>query len=267
MFFSRRNLVGGLGAAAVAATAPQAADAQTPKRVGLVGMIKPTITQGPIEEVIPFLPAGMAYAPVYLNIANGSRDEFANAMPVYERNIAILAAQKCDLIHPEGAPPFMLLGPQREAEVVSGWEKRYGIPMFTSSQNHVNALRALKVKRIVGATYLPPEQNQVFARYFTQVGFTVLSMDGFEVPFNKVQDVPSEQIADYIRRNVRKQTGVDGIYVLGSGWRILDIIDPLEKEFGIPFLHPVIGRAWEIQKRLGIHQPKTGYGRLIAELP
>ncbi len=267
MNVSRRGLVGALGAAALGPVVAAAADAQAGKRFGLVGMIKPTITQGPIEEVIPFLPAGMAYAPVYLSIANGTRDEFSNAMPVYERNIAILAAQRCDLIHAEGAPPFMLLGAQREAEVVAAWQKTYGIPIFTSSQNQVNALRALKAKRIVGATYLPPEQNSVFAKYFESVGINVLSMNGFEVDFNKVQDVPSARIADYIRTNVRKQTGVDAIYILGSGWRILDIIEPLEKEFGIPVLHPVLGRAWEIQKRLGIHQPMPGYGRLIAELP
>jgi maleate cis-trans isomerase len=55
--------------------------------------------------------------------------------------------------------------------------------------------------------------------------------------------------------------------MLGSGWRTLDIIEPLEKEFGIPVFHPVIVRAWEIQKRLKIHVPKAGYGRLMAELP
>jgi maleate isomerase len=267
MKVSRGKLVQTAGAAAITGASMGAAEAQAPKRWGLIGMIKPTITQGPIEELIPFLPAGLGYAPVYLNIQNGATSEFATAMPVYERNIEILAAQKCDIIHPEGAPPFMLLGPQRETEVVDGWKKRYGIPMFTSSQNHVNAFRALKVKRIVGATYLPPDQNRVFANYFNAVGFNVLSMDGFKADFNKIQDVPAEQIADYIRANVRKQTGVEGIYVLGSGWRILEIIEPLEKEFGIPFLHPVIGRAWQIQKLLGIRQPKMGYGRLIAELP
>jgi hypothetical protein len=51
-------------------------------------MIKPNIVQGPIEELIPFLPPGIAYVPVYLDFGSGTRDEFATAMPTYERNIA-----------------------------------------------------------------------------------------------------------------------------------------------------------------------------------
>jgi maleate cis-trans isomerase len=161
----------------------------------------------------------------------------------------------------------MIQGHAREDAIVSGWEKKYNVSIFTSSQNQVNAMHALGVKRIVGATYLPAEQNQLFAKYFTDVGFTVLSMDGFDVPFTKVQDVPSSEILAYIRKNVQRATNPDCIYMLGSGWKTLDIIDPLEKEFGIPVLHPVMVRAWEIQKRLKIRYPKTGYGRLMATLP
>jgi maleate cis-trans isomerase len=48
---------------------------------------------------------------------------------------------------------------------------------------------------------------------------------------------------------------------------VSDIIGPLEKELGIPVVHPVIARAWEIQKRLHLHLPIPGYGKLLAELP
>lgn len=78
---------------------------------------------------------------------------------------------------------------------------------------------------------------------------------------------PVEELIPYIRKNAQKATNPDAIYMLGSGWHTLDIIEPLEKEFGIPVFHPVIVRAWEIQKRLKIHVPKSGYGRLMPELP
>jgi maleate cis-trans isomerase len=59
--------------------------------------------------------------------------------------------------------------------------KHYTTPIFTSAQNQVHALRALKAKRIVGATYFSPEQNQLFANYFTAAEMTVLSTDGVPV--------------------------------------------------------------------------------------
>ena len=267
MDVSRARLMTGLAGTALGIAASAPAGAEAAKRAGTVGMIKPAITQGPIEEIIPFLPAGLAYVPAYLNFAAGTEGEFAAAMPVYERLIALLADQKCDMIAAEGAPPFMIQGPAREAEITAAWEKAYGIPIFTSSQNQVRALHALGAKKILGATYLNGKQNQLFAKYFTDVGFTVLGMNGMDVPFATVQDVPSAKIADYIRGQVAQAPGADVIYILGSGWRILEIIGPLEKELGIPILHPVIARAWEIQKRLHVHDPKPGYGRLMAELP
>ena len=55
--------------------------------------------------------------------------------------------------------------------------------------------------------------------------------------------------------------------LLGSGWRVLEIIDTLEEDLGVPVIHPVPARCWEIQRRLTINQPVKGYGRLLAELP
>jgi maleate isomerase len=261
---SRRGFAAGAAAASVAAACTLPAGA---KPMGIVGMIKPTRRPGTLEEIIPFLPPGVGMIPVYLDITRGTRDEFAIVMPAYEKEVALLAEQRCDVIHAEGAPPFMVQGYKREAEIVDGWARKYKTPVFTSSQNQVNALRALGAKRFVGATYFPPDQNAIYAKYFTDAGFTVLSMDGIDVPFNQVQNVPSAQIAAYIKQSFAKAQGVDAIYMLGSGWRTIDIIEPLERELGVPVVHPVVARAWEIQKRLHLHVPIPGYGKLLAELP
>jgi len=237
-------------------------------RIGTVGMIKPTrVAPGLLDELVPLLPPGVGLMPVYLDVVRGAVAEFAAAMPAYEKNVAFLAEQGCDLIHAEGAPPFMVQGAVRERELIGEWAARYHTPIFTSAQNHVNALRTLGITRLVGATYLGPELNALFTTYFTDCGFTVLSMDGFDVPFDKVAAVPSAEIAAFIERNVRRHAGSDGVYMLGSGWRTLDIIEQLEQRLGLPVVHPVAARAWEIQKRLKVRQPVTGHGRLLAELP
>jgi len=44
-------------------------------------------------------------------------------------------------------------------------------------------------------------------------------------------------------------------------------IGPLEEDLGIPVLHPVAIRVWYVQKRLGIHQPLQGVGRLLETMP
>src|SRR5437763_1513519 len=98
-------------------------------------------------------------------------------------------------------------------------------------------------------------------------GIDVLAMDGIDVPFDKVQELPSHQIYAHIKRSFDRHKGADAIYMLGSGWRTLDIIGKLERDLGVPVVHPVTARAWEIRKRLRVRKPVADYGRLLRTLP
>src|SRR5437660_5015443 len=98
---------------------------------GVVGMINPTMRPGVTEEVIRLLPEGIGLIPLFLNVRRGTRDEFDKMMPAYETQVALLAEQACDLIHPVGAPPFMVLGRKAETKLVASWEKKYKSTIFT----------------------------------------------------------------------------------------------------------------------------------------
>lgn len=233
---------------------------------GVVGCIKPTMRPGSCEELIRILPEGVGVIPLFLDIKEGKIDAFKRAIATYEPLIARLVEAGVDLIHPEGAPPFMVLGYQGEAELIARWEAEYKVPIFTSGTNHIRALKALNVKRFVGVTYFTGEINEVFARYFTQAGFDVLGMDGISVPFDKVGSLSSQDVYAHIKKVFLKHPEAEAIYLLGSGWRVMEVIDLLEQDLGVPVIHPVPARCWEIQRRLVIRQPVRGYGRLLAEM-
>jgi maleate cis-trans isomerase len=161
----------------------------------------------------------------------------------------------------------MLLGYQGEQQLIASWEKKYGVPMFTSGQNHVRALRTLGIRSFVGASYFPPKMNDIFARYFTDARFEVLAMEGIDAPFADVPKVPPEQILEFMKRSVAKHGGAEGIYMLGSAWKTLEIIERLEQSTGLPVVHAGPARCWETQVRLGVRHPIAGYGRLLREMP
>jgi maleate isomerase len=233
---------------------------------GVVGLVNPTMRPGPTEELIRLLPEGIGVIPLFLNIREGNIGEFKRIVAAYEPQVALLA-EDCDLIHLIGAPPFMVLGRKAETKLVDRWEKKYHRPIFTVAQNHVAALKAVKAKTIVGATYFPAHLNAIFARYMADAGFTVRGMDGIDVPFEKVQELSSRRIFAHITRSFHHHKGADAIYMLGSGWRTLDIIAKLERELGVPVVHPVTARAWEIEKRLNVRRRIKGYGHLLEKLP
>lgn len=234
---------------------------------GVVGCIKPTRRPGGLEELIRILPEGIGVIPLFLNIRRGTTDEFKRAVEPYLPLMDILAEEEVDLIHAEGAPPFMLLGHKGEAALLRKWERKYKTPVFTSGTNHIAALKALKAKRIVGATYFTGNINGLFADYFEQAGFDVLAMDGIDVPFDKVQTLSSEEVYAHVKRVALKHPKAQAVYLLGTGWRVMPVIDILEQDLGIPVVHPVPARCWEIQRRLHVNEPVDGFGQLLAEMP
>jgi maleate isomerase len=242
--------------------------AESPKEY-LVGTVRPTNRPeaGQELDLDTLIPAEIKFVSLTMNFTRGTEEEFSASMPGYEAKAAELAKMGADLVRPSGAPPFMLLGYQKEQELISSWEKKYGVQMFTSGQNQVHALRTLGIRKFVGASYFPEKMNNIFARYFTDAGFQVLAMEGIDSLFAAVPKVPPEQILDFIKRIAATHKDADGIYMLGSAWKTVGIIDRLEKETGRTVVHAGPARCWETQLRLGLRHPIPGYGRLLAEMP
>jgi maleate isomerase len=272
MEIGRRHFMGGLAALPVNLLPDRAAAA--PAKGHIVGCVKP-LPPPPVgkadesmNDLGKLLPPNISLLPIYMSLTKGTKEEMKNSIETYRSNIALLAEKHCDLISVEGAPPFMLLGRNRETALVSDWETTYRVPMFTSSQNQINVFRAVKARKIFGVTEFTGKINETYADYFRSAGIEVVAMDGMPgISFDKLDAVASPQVHNFITSHFRLHERADAVYMLGSAWHTLDIVEPLERDLGVPVIHPIAARAWEIQKRLGIHLPVRGYGTLMATLP
>lgn len=234
---------------------------------GSVGVVKPTLRLGGTEEFLRLLPDGIGVLPIYLNVDRGTTEEFKSVLPHYEEAVSTLAAAGVDLVHPEGAPPFMVQGFSGEQEIIKTWEDRYKVPIVTSSLSALTACRALGMTKIIGVSYFRGEINDLFAQYFEEAGIEVAVMAGVDVAFDRAQWLSSKEVYAFTRDLYLKHQDVDGIYLLGSGWHVLDIIDLLEQDFEIPVVHPIASRIWTIQNHLHVREKIQGYGRLLRDLP
>jgi maleate isomerase len=234
---------------------------------GVVGVIKPTHRPGSLEEFIRLLPEGIGVVPLFLGIKSGTEAEFLAAMDPIKAKVEELAKLGVDIIHPEGAPPFMLRGYKGEAAIVREMEEKCGKPVFTSGMSQVEALNALGVKKVLGVTYFAGELNEKYSRYFSEAGFEMLGMEGIPVPFSDVGRLSSQEVYAFVKEEFLKHPGAEAIYMLGTGWRVLDMVKVLEQDLQVPVVHPVPARVWAVQKRLHVRQPVKGYGRLLEEMP
>ncbi len=233
---------------------------------GVVGLVKPTRRPGSLEELIRMLPLGVGLIPMLLNVKAGTLEEFKAAIPFYEEKVRELASDGMDLIICSGTPPFMLLGRKGEAKLIRSWERKYKVTIFGQGMTHVNALKAMGIKKFVGASY-SALQNDIVVKYMTQAGFQISDMRPIDVPFDRVGQLTPEEVYAHVKKMFLASRGADGIYIQGGGWRMTPIIETLESDLGVPVVISSAADCWEIQKALSIHQPQTGYGRLLAELP
>src|SRR4029450_10327620 len=132
----------------------------------VIGMAKPHQNASSSYDVLKsMLPGHIRTLVRYAPIKHGTMEEFAAVIPAYAGMVAELAAEGATLIHAEGTPPFLILGYDGEQRIVGEWQKKFGVPIFTSAMCQVNALRALGVRRLIDAGYDPttgPEAERYF---------------------------------------------------------------------------------------------------------
>ena len=121
---------------------------------GVVGLVKPTMRTGSLEELIRLLPEGIGVLPLFLRIQRGTEEEFREVLKAFEERVSELAELKVDLIHPEGAPPFMVHGYKGEERIVRGWEGKYKIPIFLTLSTRSASTWVIPAVKI-GILYLP----------------------------------------------------------------------------------------------------------------
>lgn len=235
---------------------------------GIAGIIKPTLRPGSLEQLIRCLPRGIGVIPMYNDIREGKESEFRAVIGGYEEKTKALAEAGCEFVHPGGAPPFMILGYEAEKKLMEEWEKKYGVPCFTSGQNAINALRALGAKKFLGVNYLPGPLNKQYRQYFLDAGLDCVAMEPIDVVFNKVQELGSLEVYRFVREQFLKYRDVEAIYMLGPAWHnSIDVVEMMEGDFGIPIVHHVTAQSWEFQRRLHVCEKQTGFGRLLSEMP
>lgn len=235
---------------------------------GTVGLVKPTFRAGSLERFIRLMPDGVGVIPRYVGVRAGTEREFQEALAIAEEKVAELAKLGVDLVVIQGVPPIMLRGYDFDAEIRKSLQEKYRISVLTATLTQVEALRALKIRRLVGITYFKDDLNPKFAKFFEDGGFEVAAMSGcVDVSFSDLGKIPAEEIYAQAKRIFLKVGGGDCIYLLGAGWDCLPAIEPLERDLGAAVVTNVTADVWATQKRLHMREPVKGYGRLLDEMP
>ena len=232
--------------------------------LGTIGLVKPTYRPGSLEETIRLLPEGVGVVPMHAGVRTGDTQEFRDVLAVVADRVAELAALGVSAVYVEGAPPGMLLGYGEDARLAASLSERHGLPVSFASTAAVDALRTLGARRVIGLSYTPAAQNEAFARYLRDAGFDVPVFAEIEAPFTEADRITAAEVLRRCKELCAEHPDVDAVYLLGGAWRVLSVIEPLERERGVSVCAGIQASVWEILRLLGVRHPIPNRGRLLA---
>ena len=138
-----------------------------------------------------------------------------------------------------------LIGPQREAEIVSGMQARFHIPFLTAALATVAALRALGARRIALLTPYPETLNRPCIPYWESFGLEVVTKAGpalEEAAFHPIYAMAGSGVLAAYRQ--LSDTDADAVLMLGTGMATLGPILTGLDEGLMPAVSCNLALAW-----------------------
>ncbi|HEY1261165.1 MAG TPA: hypothetical protein VGF34_18090 [Stellaceae bacterium] len=175
-------------------------------------------------------------------------------------SVSLLAMVKPDAIVIAHTATSYHLGRRREAELVARLSQRAGIRVVTAFAAVLAALERLGVRRLaLGAPYSAATTAQGKA-HLEAHGFEVVGCANLKEVTN-IYDETAER-AYRLARTV-DCAEAEAVFLTGTGMPTLPVLEALEDDLGKPVLSSASAMMWHALRLAGVHQPVSGYGRLL----
>ncbi len=225
----------------------------------------PFLTETFPYEFYRMVPQGVTLVLTTLAIKRLTAEETARSVEMTLEAAREMGGAGVDIVVFGGVPINLSMGRDGLAEAMRRTEAEIGVPVTSSLTAQVNALRAAGADKLV---LLHPfaEPGGFDAGYLADCGFDLLESRGAGKTVAELATMPRNEIAGLAEALCRSRPDADTLYIPAPHWGVIDLIEPLERRFGITVIAAIQAIVWESLRRCGIDDRIDGYGRLLREL-
>jgi|GEM_PF-1441239 len=175
-----------------------------------------------------------------------------------------LATAGCNVLDYIGTATCFVLGNDGEDYLVSQMQDATGISCTSGGKAVTDALRFMRVQKILCYTPYKPDVAEISRTYFKNAGFDVIGEKNvtFLDPAD-VNKVPPLKILADIVRLCEAYPEAEGVFCVGGCFRTIGIMDELEKIVGIPVVGTQQANMWKCLQLAGISDKMPQFGRLL----
>src|ERR1041385_6042142 len=230
-----------------------------------IGHVAPSRGDTLVYEFYKMFPEGFMILNTTGTVRQLVDSDFEAQLERIDEAVKDLVDNNCDSIIFSGSPLFTRLPFGRERQRGQQLTEKYGVPVAAALTGEVEALKAMKCKKLVVGTPYPEELNQRLKRHLEQSGFEVLQIAGYGVRKNAdLTDLPVHASYKIAKRLYAKGRTADGVFVARPRRPTITDVQLLEDEIGKPVVTSSLACIWYAMKLIDIKETVSGFGRLMA---
>lgn len=231
-----------------------------------IGVIAPPANVALERELPRYLPEGFV-----LNHNRLSRPEAALTKEslIAMGQSATRAARDLAMARPEVmvyacTSGSFLDGLGNEARIADHITEVTGVPAVTTSTAVIEALRALSAATVFMVTPYPNDVNEHEVAFLAYHGIQVAGFDSFYCRESAdILAISSEQVAELVLRHRSAIGACDAVFVSCTNLLVMDQVERLEGELGIPLVTSNQASLWAALTRLDAAMSEVPCGRLF----
>ena len=231
----------------------------------VLGMITPSQGGPPGGDIMDLIPPEVRSESVGLGLREMTMEEYGKVLGKVEGAAAELKNRGAQAIVVVGTSLTFSAGYDYHTQLLEKIRSVSGLPTTTMSAAVADALNALKIRRFVAATAYTEEVNAALRSFFEKSGFQVEAVRGLGLKSGTdAYSVKPETVSRMAEELFREHPGAEGILVSCGAFRVMSMIDPLEKSSGVPVVVSNQATGWAALRLLGLDAHRAGYGKLLS---
>ncbi len=234
-----------------------------------IGVLLPPGNVSVEREFARYAPENVAlnYNRMSRPVSVSTKSSLLSMVPSLERTARDLAQTRPDLMLFACTSGSFLEGRGKEDGLARRINDYTGVPAITTSMAVVDALSALRLKRIYMITPYPDDINDEEVEFLAHYGVEVTGYDSFRCAITDLTaDVPSEDVAELALKHRAEIGKCDGLFISCTQLLTMDQIEPLEKQLGRSVVTSNQATLWAALRYLDVPTQDLHAGRLC-ELP
>lgn len=227
----------------------------------------PTATEVFPYEFYQVAPAGVTLIVTTLAIVEMNRSEIDASYDASLELAKQLARAGADIVVLGGKPINQSRGLSEVADLVTETHASIGVPVTTSLDAQMAALRTLGARRVAALHPFPdsPERDEMYRAELAHFGFEHVGTLGAGAAAIDIGGLPVDTPLELARRIVAAHPEADTLHLSCPHWPVIGTIEQIERELGVQVVAASQAIFWQAFRICGIDDRIDGVGRLLRD--